>query len=216
MDEVDRVDGVDRVDEVDTPPTLLLVSHVLNELSASQLAGLLETVRHVDELIWVESGTWENSRRLGAEVRERLLAGGAWSVVAPCTHRERCGMLVRRNERHWCHSFATTPREVFQDARWMHLGRELGIDLRATPYAFLVMTKREEREDGRRARLIGRPREYKGYSKLLSCEPGGVHERVLQKRDAPVLLKQVQSERDAPLFQWELADGKIVGGGPAA
>ncbi len=163
----------------------------------------------------MESGTFANSRRLVAEVRERLVGSGEFSIVAPCTHRQQCGMFAPGNDRHWCHSFAETPRAIFQDARWMHLGRELGIDLRATPYAFLVMERRAYAGDSDAARVIGRPRDYKGYSKILSCEPSGVHERVLQKRDAPGLLKQVQSEPPAPLFRWELAGGKIVGGGPA-
>jgi hypothetical protein len=196
-------------------PTLLLVSHVLNELSEAQLTALLATVRRASEVIWVESGTHPNSRRLVAEVRERLVGSGEFSIVAPCTHRQRCGLFAPRNDRHWCHSFAETPRAVFQDARWMHLGRELGIDLRATPYAFLVMERRPYAGDSDAARVIGRPRDYKGYSKVLSCEASGVRERMLQKRDAPALLKQVQSEPAAPVFRWELAGDRIVGGGPA-
>lgn len=197
-------------------PTLLLLSHVLNELSAPELDSLLATVRQAHEVIWVESGTHANSRRLVAEVRERLVGSGEFSVVAPCTHRQQCGMFAAHNERHWCHSFAETPRAIFQDARWMHLGRELGIDLRATPYAFLVMERRPYAGDSTAARVIGRPRDYKGYSKVLSCEAGGVHERMLQKRDAPGLLKQVQSAPAAPLFKWELAGERIAGGEPAS
>jgi SAM-dependent methyltransferase len=193
---------------------LLLLSHILNELSESQLSDLLATVRRAQEVIWVESGTHANSRRLVAEVRERLVGSGGFSIVAPCTHRQQCGMFHPKNDRHWCHSFAETPRAIFQDTRWMHLGRELGIDLRATPYAFLVMERRPYAGDAEAARVIGRPRDYKGYSKLLSCEATGVHERMLQKRDAPALLKQVQSGPVAPLFKWELAGERIVGGEP--
>lgn len=213
---VDGVDQVDGVDLMDTEPTLLLLSHVLNELSDSDLAALLATVRRAQEVIWVESSTRANSRRLVAEVRERLVGSGEFSIVAPCTHRQQCGMFHPGNDRHWCHSFAETPRAIFQDAGWMHLGRELGIDLRATPYAFLVLERRAYPGDMEAARVIGRPRDYKGYSKVLSCEAGGVHERMLQKRDAPALLKAVQSEPPAPLFRWELAGGRIVGGEPAA
>jgi ribosomal protein RSM22 (predicted rRNA methylase) len=210
-----RSDRSDVSDQSDPPdPTLLLLSHVLNELSERDLDNLLTTVRRAQEVIWVESGTHANSRRLGAEVRERLVGSGEFSIVAPCTHRQQCGMFLPKNDRHWCHSFAETPRAIFQDARWMHLGRELGIDLRATPYAFLVMERRPYAGDAEAARVIGRPRDYKGYSKLLSCEATGVHERMLQKRDAPALLKQVQSGPVAPLFKWELAGERIVGGEP--
>jgi ribosomal protein RSM22 (predicted rRNA methylase) len=220
---VHQMDAMDPMDFMDAEPALLLVSHVLNELSEPELDALLATVRRATEVIWVESGTHANSRRLVAEVRERLVGSGEFSIVAPCTHRQPCGMFAPGNDRHWCHSFAETPRAIFQDARWMHLGRELGIDLRATPYAFLVLERRAYPGDSDAARVIGRPRDYKGYSKILSCEAGGVHERMLQKRDAPGLLRAVQSEPGstsspqaaAPLFRWELAGGKIVGGAPA-
>jgi hypothetical protein len=210
-----RSDQSDVSDQSDATPTLLLLSHVLNELSEPQLSALLATVRRAREVIWVESGTHANSQRLVAEVRERLVGSGEFSIVAPCTHRQQCGMFAPRNDRHWCHSFAEPPRAIFQDARWMHLGRELGIDLRATPYAFLVMERRPYPGDSGTARVIGRPRDYKGYTKVLSCEASGVHERMLQKRDAPALLKVVQSELAAPIFRWELAGHRIVGGRPA-
>jgi hypothetical protein len=181
----------------------------------------VKSLRGVREIIWVESGTHANSRRLVAEVRERLVGSGDFQVVAPCPHREQCGMFAPQRLRDWCHSFASPPREIFQDAEWMHFGRELGIDLRSTPYAFLVMRRVAAVAEGAlpyntpagSARVIGRPRDYKGYSKVLSCELTGVHERMLQKRDAPGLLKQVQAgEEAAPLYEWALEKEKIAGG----
>src|SRR5882757_9580402 len=68
--------------------TLLLVSHVINELPPKELDGLLELARGAAEVIWVEAGTHMDSRRLIA-VRERLL--GDLVAVAPCTHQQHCG-----------------------------------------------------------------------------------------------------------------------------
>lgn len=207
---------------VSAPETLVLLSHVLNELTDEQAAALVQGLSGVQEIIWVESGTHANSRRLIAEVRERLLSTGTFQVVAPCPHREQCGMLHPQRARDWCHSFASPPREIFQDREWMHFGRELGIDLRSTPYAFLVLRRVAKVESGvlpfltpaGAARVIGRSRDYKGYSKVLSCEASGVPERMLQKRDAPELLKQVQAGKvAAPVYQWSLEKERIVGGG---
>jgi ribosomal protein RSM22 (predicted rRNA methylase) len=79
------------------PDTLLVISHVLNELSTSELPSLLALARQAQEIIWVEAGTHVDSRRLITEVREALLP--EFAVVAPCTHQARCGMLARRTRR---------------------------------------------------------------------------------------------------------------------
>ncbi len=194
--------------------TLLVLSHVLNELPPRELSRLLDLVRQAGEVIWVEAGAREESRKL-SEVRDALLARGPGFVaVAPCTHQATCGMLVPRNEQHWCHHFARPPSAVFQDARWHQFSLELGIDLRSLPFSFLVLQRPRESvpTPAGFSRVIGKPREYKGYDKVLSCHEGGVGELMLQKRDAPELLREVREGGDAPVYRWSLRDGKIVGG----
>src|SRR5205085_1112839 len=138
----------------------------LNELSERELAPLLKLAKQAREIIWVEPGTHAESRRLGAAVREPLRAAG-FLPVAPCTHAAACGMLEPENERHWCHSFARPPSSAFQDARWSVFARELGIDLRTLPYSFLVLQRAEIGVGSGASRIIGRPREYKGFLKLM-------------------------------------------------
>jgi len=209
--------------EVDAD-TLLLLSHVISELSARQLDELLEVAPRAGEIIWVEAGTHTDSRRL-IEVRERLrrtpggspedhgrAAHGTFEVVAPCTHRSACGLLSAKNERHWCHHFAHVPSDVFQDARWAEFGRELGIDLRSLPYSFLVLGRDSAPQAPGFSRVIGEAREFKGHAKVLSCHVDGVADLMLQKRDAPALHKAVLRGDEAPLFRWQIADGRIVGG----
>ena len=58
--------------------TLLVLSHVLNELPAPELAEVLALARQAREIIWVEAGTHADSRRLIAEVR-----GGAARGIRP-------------------------------------------------------------------------------------------------------------------------------------
>lgn len=191
--------------------TLLLLSHVISELSARQLDELLEIAQRAGEIIWVEAGTHADSRRL-IEVRERLTEISPLAVVAPCTHHAACGLLSAKNERHWCHHFARVPSEVFQDARWVEFGREMGIDLRSLPYSFLVLDRDAAPTPADFSRVIGEAREFKGYAKVLSCHVNGVADLMLQKRDDPALHKAVLRGDEAPLFRWQLEAGKIIGG----
>jgi ribosomal protein RSM22 (predicted rRNA methylase) len=196
---------------VTTPDTLLLVSHVINELPPKALDGLLELARGAGEVIWVEAGTHADSRRL-IEVRERLL--GDFVAVAPCTHQARCGLLTAGNAPHWCHHFGTPPSAIFQDARWAEFGKEMGIDLRSLPYSFLVLERPRATPPtpAGYSRIIGEPREAKGFARVLSCHEQGVNDLMLQKRDAPELFKAMRKGTLAPVYRWTLDDGKIVAG----
>lgn len=197
---------------VATPDTLLLVSHVINELPAAELDRLLELARTAGEVIWVEAGTHADSRRL-IEVRERLR--DVFTPIAPCTHAARCGMLTTENAPHWCHHFARPPSAIFQDARWAEFAREIGIDLRSVPYSFLVLARAPAMAPGY-SRIIGEPREAKGYAKVLSCQAEGVAEFILQKRDVPELFRAVRKGSLQPVYRWTMAEEKIVASEPLA
>ncbi len=188
--------------------SLLLVSHVVNETDESAALRLVTAARRASEIIWVEAGTHADSRRL-ISVREDLR--GEFDIVAPCTHAARCGMLTAENAAHWCHHFATVPAEASRDARWAQFGRELGIDMRSLPYSFLVLTRRDSgpAHTPGFSRIIGRPRDEKGYYDVLSCSEEGVEELVLQKRDAPALSKQLRKGRADPVQRWT-RDGRHI------
>ncbi|HZJ15884.1 MAG TPA: small ribosomal subunit Rsm22 family protein [Chthoniobacteraceae bacterium] len=191
------------------PDTLLVISHVLNELSASELTSIIARARQAQEIIWVEAGTHLDSRRLITEVREALLP--EFAVVAPCTHQARCGMLATEKAPHWCHHFAPVPSAIFQDARWAEFARELGIDLRALPYSFLALERGlPSMQTAGFSRVIGRPREAKGYARVLSCQAEGVAEFVLQKRDAPDLFRAFHKGTAESTYRWQIENGRIV------
>ena len=63
-------------------------------------------------------------------------------------------------------------------------------------------------------RLIGEARHYKGYSKLLACNgQRGVGEIILQKREAPELMKALQKAKfEAPLLKLELENENVRSG----
>jgi ribosomal protein RSM22 (predicted rRNA methylase) len=189
-----------------TPGTLLLVSHVLNELNDAARTQLLTLARQVDEVIWVEAGTHADSREL-IGVREELRS--SFSIVAPCPHAVQCGMLVPENAQHWCHHFARVPSWAFQDSGWAQFGRELGIDLTTLPYSYLVLSKTVATTAQGNTRIIGRPREMKGRMEVLTCREEGVGDVTLQKRDAPALFKALQKERADSLQHWSVQGGKV-------
>lgn len=194
------------------PDTLLVLSHVLSELPAGELATLLALARKAREVIWVEAGTHEDSRRLISEVREVLLP--QFAAVAPCTHQARCGMMAPENAPHWCHHFAPVSSEVFRDGKWMEFGRDLKIDMRSLPYSFLVLESAADHAPlpPGFSRVIGRAREATGFCKVLSCQAEGVKEFMLQKRDAPDLHRAFHKGTADATYRWTMGNGRITGG----
>ena len=151
------------------PIGLLVISHVINELSPEQRHELLEIIGRAQTVIWVEPGTHDESRRLGA-VREQLR--DTFRIVSPCPHQAACPVLAADRSRDWCHFFAKPPTNAFTDPEWGRFSVEMGIDLRSLPYSHLVLDRRPgETPPG--LRLLGRH----GYDKVavrtLACQPDG-------------------------------------------
>ena len=187
---------------------LVLVSHVLPELDAAGEARLLDVIRRAESAVIVEPGTSETSRRL-VQLRERLR--GEFHVVAPCTHRDTCGMLAETNAQHWCHFHATPPSEIFMDGDWMHFGRVMVIDLRALPLSFLVLDRRTPAPlpEGT-VRVTGHPRFYKAHVLLPGCDAAGVRERRFSKRTDGPLFRAMEKGRVPTLQHWQLEGDEIV------
>ena len=186
---------------------LLVVSHVINELAPAALDQLLQVAARCAAVLWVEPGTQADSRALIA-VREKLLS--QFHVVAPCTHQLACPLLQPENAAHWCHHFATPPGEVFTDGDWARFAKTMEIDLGTVPFSFLVLDKRPVAETDA-SRVIGVPRPYKGFDKVLSCQADGVRDLMVQKRDAPELLKEFKKDPGS-LYRWRRDGDKILGG----
>lgn len=190
-------------------PALVLVSHVLSELSDGALSALLDQLRRVQSFVWVEPGTFAQSRALIA-VRETLLEEG-FHAVAPCVHQQKCGMLAAENGNHWCHHFARPPGNVFMDAFWSHFSRLMGVDLRSLPLSYLVMDRRPAPPVRAGAvRILGRPRVYKPYALLLGCDAPGVRERSLPKRQHPEWFRALKHHAPLSLQTWNPQQGDIT------
>jgi hypothetical protein len=187
-------------------PALLLISHVLTELSQDQGTQLADFAARAQSVIWIEPGTYEASLALIA-IRERLRGG--MNVIAPCTHQDQCGILAAGNENHWCHHFAKPPANVFTEGNWARFGRMMGIDLRGLPLSYLVLDKRPSPLKPGATRIIGRARMYKPHALILGCDESGVGEHRLDKRKFPEQYRLIRKDRFESLQCWRSADGVI-------
>ena len=209
-----------------TPIGLLVISHVLNELSPDVLQALHGLIGRSDAVIWVEPGTHDISRQLG-RIRDELRE--QFHVIAPCTHELGCPMFAAGNERDWCHFFAPPPSEIFADSEWVKFGQRAGIDLRSLPYCFAAAERAGVDEpassgpdevgasaarpcEAPLSRVIGRVEHFKPYARLLNCDATGLTQLELPKRADPALFKQLERTK-APLgYRWRRDGNKIQGG----
>ncbi len=195
---------------------LCLASHVLNEMTAADRDGLSELFSTASQVFWVEPGSYDSSRAL-LDQREALLE--AFNPVAPCVCDLPCPMHQEENARHWCHFFGRPPVVAFTDRAWAQFGKMMEIDLRSLPYSFLALDSRAlppaPALEGV-SRVLGRPRQYKGYTRVYSCDSNGHNDYELQKRDDKALWKAIKKERCEPLYKWtRIEEGRILSGEPA-
>jgi SAM-dependent methyltransferase len=194
----------------DGPIGLLVLSHVLNELSPAALAGLRASIARAEAVLWVEPGTHEVSRTLGG-LRDALCE--TFRVVAPCTHQNACPMFADGHATDWCHHFAPPPGEIFASSEWVRFGQRAGVDLRSLPYAFLALdrSRHPASEPEGLARVIGRPTQYKPHARVLSCDATGLHALTVAKRKAPALYKELGRSKAPLVFRWKRDGNSILG-----
>jgi hypothetical protein len=190
-------------------PDVLLVSHVLGELPQGARDELVALARTARWSAWVEPGSSDVSRALGA-VRDALL--DAFDVVAPCTHALACPMLAR--ERDWCHFFARPAPEAFTAGHWARFGKRLGIDLRSLPYAFVVLRRREAGDAPPTPpgldRIVGRPRIEKGRALLDACGAPGLRAlRLLERDDRAFFGRCEDAAGECLLYRLVVEEGRV-------
>ncbi len=174
-------------------PDVLLVSHVLGELDERGLADLQALIARSRRVVIVEPGNRATSRRLGA-LRAALLP--SFRVLAPCPHAASCPALARDND--WCHFFAPPPPEVFTNGDWAKIARELGIDLRALPYAFLAVTRGPlPAGPPPPHRLLGRPDVRKHDARMQLCTSQGLVDALVDKRTQAAVWRTLKQHPDS-------------------
>lgn len=174
-------------------PAGLLLSHVLTELPERGLNELLKVAEKCQFILAVEPGTKEASTKL-VSLRDSLLLAG-WHPIAPCTHTLPCP--AARSPKHWCHRFASPPQEVAHSSYWREFSRQLRIDLRALPYSYVLL----ERKDltpintaSRKARVLGRPRMHKTHTQALICNEAGLQTFQATTRKNPIEFQKLRDE----------------------
>ena len=182
--------------------SLLLMSHVVSELHEEELLELARKAAVADEVIWVEPGSREVSRKLGS--LRNIFQQAGHHLIAPCVHENPCPMLDQGREGDWCHFFAKPPLEIFQSSFWHDVSHKLGIDLRSLPYSYLAFSRHwKPSYPPSSERLIAHPRELKAHCKLLCCGKEGLKDRTLQRRDNTTLFRSLIKHQRAGVFEWE-------------
>lgn len=193
---------------------LVLISHAINELTLQQQQDLTAQLAGAGAVIWVEPGARAESQRL-LVARDSLRA--TMHLWAPCPHQGACPLLQTESP-DWCHHFGRAPVEAFTDPDWARFAQWMEVDLRSLPYSYFISDRTPPKTPlpPHSARIIGRPREYNGYMKVLSCEACGVQERILQKRDDKALYKKLAKAKTFDLEFWRLDADKIKGSIPCS
>ncbi len=213
---------------------LLVISHVLTELSPAGIEELLQFASQATAVLWVEPGTYEASRQL-ISIRERLRATQAsgqklakdecspsspvgsmpsatigFNIVAPCPHQGRCGVLAPGCESHWCHQFAPPPEFVFADAFWTNFARTMEIDLRSLPLSYLVLDRRPGTPlPANAARILGRPEVFKPHVALLGCSRDGLIAGTVSRREDADGYRRLKKGKCPSLQVWERAGSQL-------
>ena len=149
------------------PAELVVVSYVLGELPAPPVAQLWSQA--ADTIVFAEPGTPAGYRRVLGARAAVLEAGG--HTIAPCPHDLPCPLPPDD----WCHFAVRLPRSKLHRAA---KGVELGYEDEKFSYAALS----REPVPPASARVIRQPQVRSGHVNLVMCEPDGVHERTISRK----------------------------------
>lgn len=189
------------------PKGVALISHVLTELTDKSAANLLDLLSDAQAMLWVEPGTFEGSRML---IHVRELLKETFSIVAPCTHQESCGLLAEGNEAHWCHHFAPAPPTAHQDPFWGHFRKEMNLDVGPVAYSFLVVAKETTLLEDGASHLIGKPLKFPKFVRVLSCQKEDVRELVAGRKLG--VYRELKQASTPAIYRFELRKNRIVSG----
>lgn len=201
--------------KIELNDTLCLASHVLNELSLGDRESLTDLFAKSLQVFWVEPGSYDSSRLL-IDQREGLLE--QFNPIAPCICAFPCPMKLEENNSHWCHFFARPPLIAFTEGHWARFAKMMEIDLRSLPYSFIVMDSKNllsQPELAGKSRLLGRPRQYKGYTRVYSCDENGHNDYELWKREDKALWRAIKKNKSGTLFEWTRIDADKIFAGKA-
>ena len=91
----------------------------------------------------------------------------------------------------------------FRSSYWRKVSTELKVDLRSLPVSFLVAHKNLANDCMNQARIIGRPRAYKGFVRWQACAGHGVFSD-FQKRASKSVFKALSEVGKNTLIDLDL------------
>lgn len=179
--------------------SVILISHVLNELSSSQAIALSDVVSRSGWVFWVENGTKLTSRHLSS-IRNKLRH--THDILAPCISQNSCSAIEGKPHSDWCHFFADLDSDYFTNPIWAEFSKELGVDLRSLPFSFFIAKNKSIEFQKLDADFfeesvirLGRARVNKGFAKVLTCDfEARLGEIEYAKRSNPELFKQLKKD----------------------
>jgi ribosomal protein RSM22 (predicted rRNA methylase) len=151
------------------PADLVVASYVLGELLDPAAAATHLWQQSGGMLALIEPGTPAGYRRVLAARAAVIEAGG--HTVAPCPHDLACPLLADD----WCHFAVRLPRsKLHRQAKGVELGYE--------DEKFSYATLSREPTAKAAARIIRQPQIRSGHVNLVTCEPDGIHERTISRK----------------------------------
>ena len=149
------------------PADLVVASYVLGELSTVPADHLWAQTD--DTIAFVEPGTPAGYRRV-LDARAAVLEAGG-HTVAPCPHDLACPLPADD----WCHFAVRLPRSrLHRHAKGVELGYE------DEKFAFAALSR--DRVPPAAARIIRQPQPRSGHVNLVTCEPDGIRERTISRK----------------------------------
>ena len=152
---------------------VILASNVLCELErgadaslrADRIAALVHRwgrgLASDGHLLLIEPALKSTARALQQQ-RARFLAVG-FSVVAPCTHRSSCPLLVDEND--WCHE----DRAISLPSALIPIARAAGLHFEGLTFSYLLVTRAPLTPGRELGRVVAPTREAKGKRALTIC-----------------------------------------------
>ncbi len=152
------------------PADLVVASYVLGELTDVSASAVRLWAQAAGTIVFVEPGTPAGYRRV-LDARAAALAAGG-HTIAPCPHDLPCPLPADD----WCHFAVRLPRsKLHRQAKGVELGYE------DEKFSYVALS-REPVPSAAVARIIRQPQVRSGHVNLVTCEPDGVHQRTVSRK----------------------------------
>jgi ribosomal protein RSM22 (predicted rRNA methylase) len=157
---------------LDSSYDLVLLSYVLNELSANDQAEILQKAWRAANkgLVILVPGTPAGYGQLMI-LRDHLIELGAF-IAAPCPHHEKCPL----KEDDWCHFSTRLQRPSFHREV-----KNVSLPYEDEKYSYLVAVRDPVPRTS--ARVIRKPLQRSGHVLLDLCTSNGLSRQTISKRD---------------------------------